>query len=250
VAHVAVDVVLAPAPEGAGSAGWEAHITTRGTGGVGERRFMGSTCERVADAATLIVAMTLDPVGVASRVEPSHARASEDELRFGVGAEGKLDVGSLPLPALGAAALFGASYARWRIEGDGTLFLPRVASRGPRPGSGGEIGLYTAGLRGCFEGLDIPSLPLRAGVCAGAELGYTTGRGIDIRYPTRSGGLWGAALVGLTLREIASPLSPWLSVDVGAPYPRPTYEIEGFGPVFRSSPVIMRAAIGMAWIFP
>ncbi|MET0594142.1 MAG: hypothetical protein ABW133_15685, partial [Polyangiaceae bacterium] len=121
---------------------------------------------------------------------------------------------------------------------------------GPTSASGGEIGLFTAGLRGClalFRG--------KSGIaiepCVRAEGGIARGRGFGIAEPVSSSAPWGAAFAGIALRQwTAESFAAWLSIEGGAPFVRPNHVIEGFGTVFRASPVLGRLSFGLAWSFP
>jgi hypothetical protein len=260
----AVQVDIAPLADGL----WEARIVTRGAGGSGERRFVGPTCKLVSDAAVLVVAMTVDPMATAERVTamrdasqrpaPTAALArppSSDWPRMLAGLRAAADVGSLPGPSAGLGMALGVQYRRLRVEGEATAWLPRLALARPSRDRGGEIGLYTGALRGCWDGLRSASGELALAGCLEGEAGVTTGQGTTgIARPKETSGLWVAAFAGLTLSQgSAAGLRSWLSLDVGTPIRRPEYVIdEGAAPVavFQASAVVGRAALGAAWMFP
>jgi hypothetical protein len=227
---------------------FEAKITTLGMGPPGERAFEGASCESVAQAAALMIAMAIDPTDVAETVAPVVSRPPGTLLGVGLTASG--DIGSLPAPTLGVGGSITVHHNRLTIEGAGTAWLPRVELKGPRSSSGGEIGLYTGNLRGCLDVFALASAGLNIGGCAAAELGVITGSGVDLRNPASSSGLWAAALVGIELRPIAGTLRPYVLLEGGVPFVRPTFEIDGFGAVFQPFPVFGRATVAVAWIFP
>jgi hypothetical protein len=245
---------------------WEGRIQTRGPSGSGERRFEGPTCDLVADAAVLVVAMMLDPLAIAerikSRTEASQGAApsppppsSREQPRMLAGLRAVADVGSLPGPAGGLGVVLGVQYGRWHLEGDATAWLPRVALAPPAQDRGGEIGLYSGGLRACWDAVQSGSGELRLGGCLAGEAGVTTGQGTTgIAQPEQTSGLWVATFAGVTARQVsASGLAPWLSLDIGAPIRRPMYVIDSGSSrvfVFQASEVVGRAALGVAWIFP
>jgi hypothetical protein len=261
---VKVDITRLP------SGRWEVQIETFGDSGTGHRRFEGSSCERVAEAAFLIVAMALDPLAVAHEVKAArteathrtvepvsvepvstveHSKAEHARPLLGLRIGG--DVGSLPGPALGLSGLLGFQDGPLRIEGDGTLWLPRQALAGPTVGSGGEIGLYTGGLRGCLEAVLASGSSLRLGVCVGGEVGVQTGHAIGILPGTSRSGVWALGLGGLSLRQVSpSGLTYGLSLDAGAPIRRPSFVIDNYGQVFQASAIVGRASVDVAWIFP
>jgi hypothetical protein len=258
-----VQVELSEQPDGR----WEARIRARGTSGSGERRFVGPTCELVTKAAVLVVAMTLEPMATAQRVtamtEASQTPTSaplpaREHLRMSAGLRALVDLGSLPGASGGLGLVLGVHSGRWHFEGEGTAWSPRLALAEPEEDKGGEIGLYTGGLRGCWDGVRSASGGLRLGGCLDGEAGLTTGKGtVGIAQRHETSGLWAAVFAGLTARQVtASGLMPWLSLDVGTAVRRPSFVINPgsrLAPpvlVFQASEVVARAALGLAWIFP
>jgi hypothetical protein len=235
----------------------------------GDRKFEGATCGRVADAAVLIVALTLDPLEVASQIEtppavprreaPSTSASAEAPRRstdgagttFELGVEATGDVGSLPEATVGAGVIAGLRMGRTLLEMDAVAWVPRRALGGPTPGGGGEIGLYTAGLRGCYAVVQAVESGILLAPCARLEGGVATGQGFGIAEPTSSKNPWGAAFLGLSIRQsTAASLGGWLTIEGGMPFVRTKYVIEDFGTVFRASPVVGRLSLGLAWSFP
>jgi hypothetical protein len=249
---------------------WQATITTRGESGSGQRRLEGSSCERVAEAAILIAAMTLDAEKVVQEVKTKRAAAKSatdaqaagkgavegqaapaDRPRALLGVQVPADVGSLPGPTIGLGVVFGMEAGRVRVAGEATLWAPRVALTGPTAGSGGEIGLYTAGVTGCLDAVVASAGEIRLGPCLGAEAGVTTGTSVGINPAVQRRGTWVAGLGGLSLRRTASAgLSYGLLAELGVPTRRPAFVIDNFGTVFQASPVVVRLSLGLAWIFP
>jgi hypothetical protein len=140
---------------------------------------------------------------------------------------------------------------RTLIEADVVAWVPRRAFGGPTAGSGGEIGLYTASLRGCVAAVRLLERRLALEPCVRVEGGLASGSGFGIAEPVTSHNPWGAAFVGLSLRQLsAESLGGWLLVEGGVPFLRPNYVIEDFGRVFRAGPVLARVSLGLAWSFP
>jgi hypothetical protein len=245
---------------------WGARILTRGPYGSGDRRFEGPTCNLVADAAVLVVAMTVDPTAIAKRIQsmretPQAARPSsappqeQPRPRALAGLRAAADVGSLPALTGGLGVVLGVQFVHWHLEGEATAWLPRLALAPPAPQRGGEIGLYGASLRACWDGVQSASRELRLGACLEGEAGVTTGQGTTgLARPDQTSGLWVATFAGVTARQVsASGLVPWLSLDVGTPIRRPMFVIESGTSrafVFQASELVGRAAMGLAWIFP
>ncbi len=240
-----------------GDGRWEARIVTHGAAGTGLRRFEGASCKRVTEATILIVAMTLDPMGVAEQITDLRGAADRGEATpraaegpaVMIGARAMADLGSLPSPTLGVAGVLGIQSGPAHFEGEATVWLPRLAASGATQGSGGEIGLYTGGFRGCLDVAHAFRGELRSALCLGGEAGTSTGKGFGFVGAARSSGIWAAGLAGVSVREVsASGLTFWMSVEVGVPIRRHRYFIDNSA-VFQASPVVGRASFGLAWVF-
>ena len=259
-----VDVRVEIAPIAGGR--FRAAISLEG-GARGDRRFEGATCARVADAAVLIVALMFDPVQVVAQIEtpPAGARSTDvgpspeaqrsstvgrapRSLQLAFQAAG--DVGSLPEPTVGAGIAAGVRFGRTLLSADAMAWFPRRANAGPNAESGGEIGLYTASVRGCFAGLRVWESSLELDPCVRAEAGLSSGQGFGIAEPSSSTNPWGAVFVGLSMRQLTTAsLAAWLAIEGGVPFLRPNYIIEDFGTVFHAGPVLARVSFGLAWSF-
>jgi hypothetical protein len=257
--HIAVRVELSSTPSGRFRA-----VLVLDDGNGGDRRFEGATCARVADAAVLIVALMLDPMEVAAQIETppavprreasasSEARhRAPDDAAFDLGIEAAGDVGSLPEPSVGAGVVAGFRTGRVLVELDAVAWVPRRVYGGPTPGGGGEIGLYTAGLRGCFAAFRSSQSGISLEPCVRLEGGIATGQGFGIAEPVSTKNPWGAAFLGVSLRQWSTAsLGGWLAVEGGVPFVRAAYVIEDFGTIFRASPVVGRLSLGLVWSFP
>jgi len=254
---IAVRVEITRAPGGR----WRGALSMGG-GASGDRVFEGNNCARVGDAAVLIVAMMLDPVEVVTQMDAPRAEArpatpalAEDgrhggeslHLEFAVQATG--DAGSLPEPTVGAGLAAGVRIRQWSIQADLVAWIPRRAFGSPTGASGGNIELYTASLRACLAASS--ALGLALAPCVRAEGGLAIGRGFGIAEPETSHNLWGAAFVGLSIRQPSTDrLGAWLALEGGVPFVRPNYVIEELGTVFRAGPLLGRVSFGLAWSFP
>jgi hypothetical protein len=231
---------------------FQAEISVRDASGSGERHIEGTRCDRVAEAAALIVAMTLESIELAERLKspPAPLLPSGEPTRFSISAGVTGDIGSLPLPSLGVSVGLGLQLGLSRVEATGTAWLPRLGVD-PSSGGAGEIGLFSAGIRGCYDVLRAAGDTLGVGPCLGAEVGLSFGRGVNQTPEARSEqGAWWAVLAGVELRQrTESGFGTWFSLEAGVPISRPVYVIEGAGRIFRASPVLGRAALGIAWTF-
>jgi hypothetical protein len=97
--------------------------------------------------------MTVDPITTSGRVPAFEAAPSRSgaRTRMLVGLRALADIGSLPGLASGLGAVLGVESGRWRLEGEAEAWLPRLAIGGATKSQGGDIGLYSAGVRACWD---------------------------------------------------------------------------------------------------
>ena len=232
------------------------------------------SCDAVAAAAALIVAVTIEagatpappkvaapalPVPSAPAAEAAAERAvSPAKPRPGRAADSKLllsfagvvDSGTLPVVAAGLEAAAGWSYGsaiwRGRLVAAGEYFPAETGAVPSRPGDRGHFTLVTASGRMC--GSRVVSA-FEIAPCLGAEFDSMTGQG-DGSTTTLHGTAQWVALLG-------SVLAAWhplrflalsLRLDAVAPLARPTFVVQALGtdfPVHRPSAVAARAALGL-----
>jgi hypothetical protein len=251
---MAIQVELAPADGGA----WQGRVTLRSDLGDGDRLFRGQSCADVAEAATLMVAIMVDPLRVASHVERLEdarqaapaGRSAARPLAFEVGVETSADLASLPAPTLGLSLVAGVRMSRLLVRTAFTGWIPQRAFRGGDASSGGLIGLYSGSVRGCVDALSDSGGRFGVGPCVAAELGVATGHGFGLDVPETTVGPWAAAFAGGRAWFGSDPVASWLSVDVGSPLLRPVYVVNGAVPVFQPAKILLRISLGMAWNFP
>jgi len=244
---------------------FEAEITVQHDESEGERTLRGESCPQLAEAAVLIVAMVLDPVGASLRVvapaqlEPSSPEPQDESpnerVRVALGLRLAADVGALPTSTGGAGLTLGLHFATLgtvlRVQLEALAWMPQDALGGPVAASGATIGLYTSALRGCLDLVSAAQRELAFGTCLTAEAGLSTGRALGISDGRAQQGLWSAGLLGLFARKaLPGPLQLELLAEVGAPLHRPSYGIDGFGLIFRASSFIARFGLGVGWLFP
>lgn len=247
-------------------------LVTQASGGTGERYFEGASCERVADAVALILALTIDPVAVAAasseppapiepkakpaprvvtppsrprpRPRPRPDESERTEVHGIAGLRAAGDVGTLPAPTMGVGAVFDLVIGRARLEADGTAWLPRTADA-DREGSGAEVGLLSAALHGCVA-LLWTSVVVDA--CFGGEGGRSSGNGVGIAHPRQAVGPWWALLGGVAVRAPGNgPITTWFLLEAGVPLVRSEVVIDEVGVVHEPAPVIGRAALSLGF---
>lgn len=174
------------------------------------------------------------PAGVSAGVEPS----------LSVWLAG--DVGSLPVPSLGATLAAELRWARWALVALGSVLFDRDAGVGSAsaPRAGATLGLALGALLACARAPVGARFVARA--CAGAELGRLTGVGTGISDPRPGASLWVAPrLDAAGFTPIAgTPLRVGLWLTAAAPANRDELVIEGVGRAHRPPAIVGRAAIG------
>jgi hypothetical protein len=243
-----------------GEARWTADIWMYDATGSGERSVAGSSCDQVAQAATLIVALAMATSNEVESNAAQQARApgaaahpeTNYRLRSDAGVRVLGDTGSLPEPDLGLALTLGLGYRRLRAELDLSGWLPRLAAQDHVATRGGRFFLYTAALRGCVDLLNAADGGgFSLGPCLSAEAGATAGRGFGLSVRHTENVFWGAGLVGFSVRYLAAaPL--WLGMlgEFGLPFHRPAWKIDDLGTVFQPGPWLGRVSLGAGWQFP
>jgi hypothetical protein len=256
----------------AGGEGYEATVIVRNDDGETRRDFAAADCETVTDAAALILAVVLDPVGVSmglqveAPAEPTVVASeppAEPERRveqpaivevsdtrefprprnlgggvrvFGGGSYGPTNTGYGTIG--GTLALIGP---RWRAEVGGLWAIPRVVRA--EAGFGGSFDAWAVIGRGCFapkiRRLELPT-------CGGLELGSVRGRGLDeLPIAGRASFLWVAlaAAQGLWFSPIER-VGIGVELGVAVPLNRGTFTIESTE-VQRIAAVTVRGLAGI-----
>ena len=245
---------------------WVARLYRRAAGGNDETaRVLTSDspgCASIDDAATLAIALAIDPEralappgpaspapsiprppGVSSAAPAIAARTPM--MRPAVEAQGALAFGLLPGAAPGAEVTTSwALAARLRAE-IGVLVLPEE-----RTGHDAEVfafGLSAARLGACVAPWSGARVEL--GLCAAAAVGVLHAV-VFSPVPTNPGErLWEAATAGPQLR--VSPVGPLvfgLSTEIVVPFVRQRFEVQGqAAPAFQQAPVgaILSASVGL-----
>jgi hypothetical protein len=235
---------------------YEARVVILDARGSGERRFDGATCAHVAEAAELIASIALEESDVAERSvhdEQISARAPEiarpaEATQLSLGLRAALDVGSLPKPSTGLGISLGLQWGKAYAEFDALVWLPSAT----HARSGGEIGMFVAGLSGCYPAVVIGSA-FDLAPCLGAEAGLTASRGVNLAQSLRPLSHWAAVFAGISARQsVGSGLQTVFWVEAGLPLFRPEYVVYDAGQrvrVFRAGPAVARVGLGIVWLF-
>jgi hypothetical protein len=242
-------------------------------GKVHERHLEADTCEAVASAAALIIALAVEGVlpppsppspPAPERPEPPRARPPLPALKADVGAPWRarlvvsagalVDTTTLPSVAVGPGVGVGGNLAhghlRLGLSAQGALFpsLFGGATDATTAGEGGRFGLVEGAVRGCVA-YGWTSLEIGPCLAVGADHMSASGRGSSV---TLSGsGTWAS---GQGMALAAWSLTRWLAVDgqIGAeiPFARPTFVVDSLSSqassaVHRPSAVSARIGLGL-----
>jgi len=238
---------------------WSLAIETESSGRPGQRAIEAASCQDLADATALIIALMIDPDAVAahaaqpkpipappppdSRPAPSPKRRSVEYL---VGVHAAASQGTLPSFDVGAGGGIGLAGRRWRVELRGTYGLRRdqTVAAAALPGASGQFSFAAAALAAC---LNFRWGGLALGPCADAELGLVSAKGVGVSESFPAQTLW-SALGGGAFAAI--PLGPHLSLplhlDVLAPLQRTEFVLKNVpGRVFKAPAVGGRLSAGI-----
>jgi hypothetical protein len=223
------------------------HMTLRLTrpDSVGERSIDGGSCEEVASAAELVIAMALDPTATMERTRrpivsatataPAPA-APKEGSGVALLVRGEIDLGSLPAPAPGARVGVEAALGRIRGEVAASYFPPQ-----PTRTTGGTISLISIGVR---AGSRFSTHRFELTPSLGVELGSMAGKGFGLDV---NGGGWGVWIVSTATIAAGVELTRWLGLAVeltgGVTLRGPTFVVEGVGTVHRPALLFGRGAI-------
>ncbi len=247
-----------------------AELRTETQEGVGSKRLEGESCDALALAVSVVLALSIDPAAslaiadseepelkVAQRPPPEApppepSPSSAPPSAPPVAPYAQLSMGVLS-ELLGEPSVFGSAgaglrYRRLRLELRAALHQPRKVYRPQRPSVGAELKLYSAELRGCFAAF--AARPVGLEVCAGAELEALSAEAFGVTHPD-SGSVLLLAGVGALRGRLQA--TRWLSatLELGAsarPF-HPTFVLLGVGDVFETPDYAGFAGTGLSLEF-
>jgi hypothetical protein len=224
--------------------GWELALTLVAPGGAERQSLIAARCETLVELVALKVALAADPAALLRSLEASRAgRAPSPAPRFAL--HGALGAGLGPLPDVSAFAVVGGAMKLpgWRVELDGTAWLPRPASYPELPSVGANLSLVTGIARGCLApamgAIDFP-------ICGGVELGVLRGSGFGVAQVETSSQLWAAAVVGPAVHwPLGSAVSFALGADAVIGMVRPAFHMRNLEQLYRPDTVAARISAGL-----
>jgi len=244
---------------------WQVTLETQSGMISGHRTIEAGTCQGLASATALIVALMIDPDAVAAHA--SQAKAASPEVPpipatpapapapprparatfvlAGLGAAGHLGV--LPGPDVGIGATIGLLRGQWRVELRGAYGPRQVPSDAlaDAPNVHGKFRFFAGTLAGCWLRL---GRVVDLGPCAEAEIGAVHGEGAGAdRIIAQTTPWFGLGAGGVAVLKA----TPWLRfpihLDAVAPLWRPHFvwsNVEANRPIFRAAPVGGRLIAG------
>ena len=237
---------------------WSVAIETRVAGRRGRRSIEAASCQDLANATALILALMIDPEAVAAHTTqplpppaepgPTPEKKSWD-MEYLVGLHGAGSSGILPSFDAGLGGGIGLAGPHWRTELRGTYGLRRdqKAAVSEVPGAYGRFNFVAAALAGCFN----LGSALAYGACVDAEVGMVSAKGFGINQGLPARTLWLALGAGV---YAAVPLRPYLSLpvhlDMLAPLRRSEFVFKDepgnvTGRVFKAPAVGLRISMGI-----
>lgn len=263
---------------------WQLDVLQRSSTGTRARSVKAGSCQELADATALFMALAVDPSlgasGAASAAFPAEQQAeastpaSEAEAvpapaaasasaepravparppvadrppRVHAGLSVALTAGRLPGKAFASVLHAGVSRRSWLWLAELGFHPERQASvAGSRAGGDlSMLGLST----GAGYLLDLE--PMAVGPVAGVEIGWLRGTGTGVQNPTRAGVLLLSAHAGA--RYALTLSREWALTAAGAVSAlanRPRFVLDGIGPVYQPERWGWRLGVGAEWRSP
>ncbi len=217
---------------------WSVELAISSHQGAGERVFDASSCEQLARAVALIVALAVDPTRtVVAKPEapppppppPPASPSLGPALRLGIFASGVTEVGTLPELAVGFEGGLALRYGRGRLDGYASLWGSQRAADPLRPAQGVDLALVGAGGRACVAVLRTRNLGADLSPCLGLDLQRMVGEGYGTGATAfTQDGVWTTGRAGVLGSWFLLPsLAVRVSADVLAPLARPSFVVLG-----------------------
>ena len=238
---------------------WSLAIDTELAGRPGHRSIEAASCQDLANATALIIALMIDPDAVAAHATPPKPIPAPPSVQAGpapaeqpraveylAGIHVAGSYGTSPSVDVGLGGGIGLAGRRWRAELRGTYGLRREqkAMAAAPAGAYGRFGFTAATLAACFNlGRD----GLAFGPCADYELGVISARGVGVSESLPAQTLWSALGAGADAAiRLGSHFSLPLHVDVLARLRRTEFVFKNEpGRVFQAPAVGVRIGLGV-----
>ena len=250
---------------------WHATLRVDARGASSERALEAESCEAIATASALILAIAVEG-GMPEPAEPPPTAESKAPApgpqpaaparrlpasHLLVAAAGVVDAGMLPGASYGAEAALGWTYEatgfRVRALGSANWFADQDVK--PLAGEGGRFSPFAGAIRGCAS---LQRAAFDVGPCLGAEVDVMTGAGngsgtglpSTTYTPSTRLGVWESLLGSIAATwNLDTRLAVFVRADAVVPLNPPTFVINfpGVQPthVYNQSLVYVRGALGV-----
>ena len=243
-----------------GETGWTLALATDLDGVPGERTLSGQSCQSLSDAATVMLALILNPDVVlperpvapsaaapAVRASPPNAPKAGPSPLWLVGAHAGLQSGVLKNLSPSFALTLGVALGRASLRLVPSFAPPQDVWVQGKPGRGGRLWSASAAASGCWTAWRgwVELAP-----CLGVDVVRLQGRGLGVAKPQDSTVYWSSAELALT---IAVPLGSTVNLALSGvglvPFSRPSLYLDSIGTVNRPAVFAFRALAGIELAF-
>lgn len=247
---------------------WRAVVVTRAAGQQSTRVIDGPDCERVTEAAMLVLTLAAtnlpeEPTGQSTpavlpepALEPIALEKPPPDVpprrwKFGLRLQPVLgaNAGVLPVPSLSVGIALAFMRGPVRLELSAAQWLEM---RTPNETRGANVSLISVKAKGCWV-FELRATA-RLGPCASVEGGPLTATPLGVARGQRAVAPWVSALLGVTAGfDVAELVQPWVSLEVGINVVRPAFTIStptGDVVAFQVGWPGGRIAAGVEFIFP
>jgi hypothetical protein len=245
-------------------------METELAGRPGRRSLEAASCQDLANAAALIIALMIDPNAVAARATSSRPVAAPPRppaalpaaqprpapekgsraVQYFAGLHAAGSYGTLPSIDAGLGGGIGLQGRRWRAELRGTYGLRRdqKAMAAAPAGAYGQFNLAAAVFAGCFN---FGRESLAYGPCADGELGVVSAKGFGVSQGFPANTFWSAlGAGGYAAISLGHHISLPLHIDVLAPLRRSQFVFKNEPQVVFQAPAVgVRMSVGIELIF-
>ncbi len=234
---------------------WHVDLLLRGPDWEAKRALDGSTCAAVTEAASLVIALAMNPEvepPPPTKLEPvpepresPPPRASFQGPALGLAAAA--DAALLPGGTIGGEGNLAWTVGPIRLELAGSYFAERRATLATQNDVGARFRLGAMNARGCYLARVAHAA---LGPCVDIGVAWTRAEGFGPIQTYQASSttpiLGGAAFAEW---QIARFFAPFMRFGASTPLSRPEYAIEALGHVHRAPPVVVRAAVGIEMHF-
>jgi hypothetical protein len=235
------------------------------------RTIEGVTCEAVAQAAALVVAVAITPRTLSTEGAPrdaaitpttavsrlaerrpvvpgrpaveAHVITEPDAPKLSLRLIAGGELGSRPALSPGAAGAIALVIDRVGLEITLARWFPTTALLAGQA-IGGEFDLVAGAARGCWTALLAD--PFETALCAGPELGRLQARSRGTAQAFSGSSVWWAASLGaLLVYRPTARIGVVSELGLSWPFTRHRFIIETLGEVYRPAPVSLRLGLGL-----